>query len=91
MDIQAQIEREGFPEGTHVTILTEPGGRVFRVTRGEDAGQGVEILLTAEAVGMYGEGPSVALILGRLREWAEGVLPAAEAPGRYVRQVFVGD
>ncbi|GBF06429.1 hypothetical protein DAERI_090015 [Deinococcus aerius] len=88
VDLQAQVERERFPDGTRVTVLPEPDGRVFRLTRAEG---GVEILLTDEAVRMYGEGPSVALVLGRLREWAEGALPAAQAPGVYERQVFVGD
>ncbi|GAA5531954.1 hypothetical protein [Deinococcus aluminii] len=89
-ELQTQIEREGFPPGTRVTTRSEPGGQVFRVTRG-DGEHGLEILLPGEASKMYGEGPSLALVLGRLRERAETGLPAAPAPGVYVREVFVGD
>ncbi|MEW6423082.1 MAG: hypothetical protein AB1511_15405 [Deinococcota bacterium] len=90
MDLQAQIEREGFPPGTSVTTLPEPGGQLFRVTQA-GGGRGLELLLTDEAVRMYGEGPSLALVLGRLRERAEAGLPEAQAPGVYAREVFVGD
>ncbi|WP_034384780.1 hypothetical protein [Deinococcus sp. YIM 77859] len=90
MDLQAQIEREGFPPGTSVIPLAEPGGQLFRAT--QDGGtRGLELLLTNEAVRMYGAGPSLALVLSRLRERAERGLPPALAPGVYERQVFVGD
>ncbi|WP_216319490.1 hypothetical protein [Deinococcus aestuarii] len=89
MDLQAQIEHADFPEGAQVHTFTEGPGRVFRVT---DSGErGFEILLTDDAVRMYGEGPTVALVLGRLRERAGEGLPPARAPGEYERQVFVGD
>lgn len=88
MDLQAQIEREDFPAGTQVTTYTEPGGRVFRAAQ---PGRGFELLLTDEAVGMYGEGPTLALVLGRLREAAEAGLPPLEPGQTCVRQTFVGD
>lgn len=53
--------------------------------------RGFEILLTDDAVRLYGEGPTVALVLKRLRERVEEGLPPASAPGEYERQVFVGD
>lgn len=90
MDLQAQIERENFPTGTEVTTFAEAQGRVFRVTAQEEE-RGLDILLTAEAVQMYGEGPTLALVLGRLRAAAEAGLPPMQASGEYVRQVFVGD
>ncbi|WP_102126226.1 hypothetical protein [Deinococcus planocerae] len=89
MDLQAQIAHAGFPEGALVHVVGEGPGRVFRVTGLE--GRGFEILLTDDAVQVYGEGPTVALVLGRLRERAEAGLPPARSPGEYGRQVFVGD
>lgn len=88
-ELRAQIEREGFPAGTVVDTFQEGEGRVFRVTQG--GGRGLELLLTGEAVRIYGEGPTLALVLGRLRECAEAGLPDALAPGEYTREVFVGD
>lgn len=90
MDLQVQIEREGFPPATSVTRRPEPGGQLFRVIQ-DGGGRGLELLLTDEAVQMYGEGPALALVLGRLRKRAEAGLPVAQSPGVYVREVFVGD
>ena len=89
MDFQTQVQQAGFPEGMDVQTLDEPRGRVFRVT-GPD-GRGFELLLTDDAVRMYGEGPSVATVLKRLHDRATQGLPAARAPGEYEREVFVGD
>ncbi|GAA5511950.1 hypothetical protein Dcar01_00664 [Deinococcus carri] len=88
MDFQTQVEHEGFPAGAQVTTAGEPTGRVFRVTQGEGA---LEILLTDDAVKIYGEGPTRAMVLQRLREAAEAGLPPREAGGGCVRQVFLGD
>ncbi|TDE85327.1 hypothetical protein [Deinococcus sp. S9] len=88
MDFAELVAREGFPAGTQVTVLAEPGGRVFRATQ---PGCGFELLLTDEAVQMYGEGPTLALVLGRLREVAEAGLPPLEPGQSCVRQTFVGD
>lgn len=88
MDFEALVAREGFPTGTQVTVSAEPGGRVFRVTQ---PGCGFELLLTDEAVAIYGEGPTLALVLGRLREAAEAGLPPLEPGQSCVRQTFVGD
>jgi hypothetical protein len=90
MEFDGLVEREGFPTGTAVTAFAEAQGRVFRVTAREGE-RGLDILLTAEAVQMYGEGPTLALILGRLRAAAEAGLPPVQASGEYMRQVFVGD
>lgn len=89
MDLQTQIRQAGFPEGVEVHTLAEAQGRVFRVTGPGE--RGFEILLTDDAVRLYGEGPTVALVLKRLRERAGEGLPPAHAPGEYERQVFVGD
>ncbi len=90
MDLQVQIEREGFPSGTSVTRRPELGGQLFRVTQ-DGGGRGLELLLTDEAVQMYGEGPALALVLSCLRKRAEAGLPVAQSPGVYMREVFVGD
>ncbi|MEF2279085.1 hypothetical protein V3W47_12315 [Deinococcus sp. YIM 134068] len=89
MDFRAQIEQAGFPEGVEVSVLGEPQGRVFRVTGPE--GRGFELLLTDDAVRMYGEGPSVATVLKRLHDRVGEGLPPARSPGEYEREVFVGD
>ena len=88
MEFAALVAREGFPAGCEVTAFAEAGGRVFRVTQ---PGRGFELLLTGEAVAMYGEGPTLALVLGRLRAAAEDGLPPLEAGQSCVRQTFVGD
>ncbi|MPY65862.1 hypothetical protein F8S09_04005 [Deinococcus sp. SDU3-2] len=88
MDFPDLVAREGFPPGTQVTTFAAPGGRVFRAAQ---PGRGFELLLTDEAVEMYGEGPTLALVLGRLREAAEAGLPPLEPGQTCVRQTFVGD
>ncbi|MCP2013315.1 hypothetical protein L1280_000443 [Deinococcus sp. HSC-46F16] len=88
MDLPELVAREGFPPGTQITTFTEPGGRVFRAVQ---PGRGFELLLTDEAMQMYGEGPTLALVLGRLREAAEAGLPPLEPGQTCVRQTFVGD
>ena len=80
----------GFPAGTRVDQSDALEGRLFRVT-GEAGARGLEILVTRDALTMYGEGPVTALVLGRLRERAERGLPPTTAPGVYEREVFVGD
>lgn len=90
LDFGGLIERAGFPEGVEVRTYTEGLNRVFRAT--EAGGErGFEVLLTDDAVRMYGEGPAVATILKRLHDRAAEGLPAARAPGEDEREVFVGD
>lgn len=90
MDFPELVAREGFPPGVTVERLPDPHGEVFRVRDG-DGTRGLDLLLTGDAVRMYGEGPTLALVLTRLREVAEAGLPEAGATGGYERQVFVGD
>lgn len=88
MDFAKQVELAGFPAGVAVTVRVTPEGRVFRA---EQAGRGLELLLTTDAVKMYGEGPTVALALERLKKVSEAGLPDVAADGTYQRAVFVGD
>ncbi|MDL2345327.1 hypothetical protein QOL99_14385 [Deinococcus sp. MIMF12] len=90
MDFPDLIAREGFPPGVTVERLPDPHGGVFRV-RTVDGARGLDLLLTGEAVEMYGEGPTLALVLRQLRLAAEAGLPGQDAAGGYERQVFVGD
>ncbi|WP_104990745.1 hypothetical protein [Deinococcus sp. NW-56] len=90
MDFPALVSREGFPPGVTVERLPDPHGEIFRVRNGEGT-RGLDLLLTDEAVRMYGEGPTLALVLTRLREVAETGLPEVGVASGYERQVFVGD
>ncbi|SMB94299.1 hypothetical protein [Deinococcus hopiensis] len=90
MEFQAQVRQMGFPDNMQVDQSDTLEGRVFRVTDASGE-RGLEIFVTRDALAMYGEGPVTALVLGRLREQAGRALRAAEAPGMYERQVFVGD
>jgi len=92
MDLQTQIDQTLFPEGVQVTTYEEMEGRIFRIRqrRGE-VRHGLEILLTDEAVQMYGEGPMVATVLQQLQKHAEQGLPVVEAGQEYQRLTFVGD
>lgn len=86
-DIQHQIELAAFPSGVQVTHFPEGTGQVFRA---EENGRGFEILLTNEAAKMYGEGPSVSLVLTLLKR-AVKALPPALPDGTFERTVFRGD
>ncbi len=92
MDVQTQIDRAEFPENVRVTTYEEMDGRIFRIMRREgETKRGLEILLTDEAVSMYGEGPMVATVLQQLQKHAEDGLPMVEAGQEYERLVFVAD
>ena len=92
MDVQSQINRAGFPEGMQVTTYEEVEGRVFRIRQRQgEIRRGLEILLTDDAMQMYGEGPMVATVLQQLKKHAEDGLPLLEAGQEYERLVYVGD
>lgn len=92
MDLQTQIDQTPFPEGVQVTTYEEMEGRIFRIRqRHGDVRYGLEILLTDEAVQMYGEGPMVATVLQQLQKHAERGLPVVEAGQEYERLTFIGD
>lgn len=79
-----------------MSSYTEPdlnvGGTVFRIMRREAGVKyGLEIVLTAEAIERYGEGPTIATVLHELRRHAEEGLPAVEPGQEYERLVFTGD
>lgn len=83
------MDPANFPQGVEVITFTGREGRVLRV-QSADGERGLNLLLTDKAVRMYGEGPTVALVLGRLRGAAGDGLPPARAPGVHMRQVFGG-
>lgn len=87
-DIQHQIELAQFPADVVVTHFSEGAGEVFRAERG---GRGLELLLTPEAVKMYGEGPSISLVLTTLKRALDQELPPALPGGAFERTVFKGD
>lgn len=92
MNVQSQIDRAEFPEDVQVTSYEEVEGRVFRARqRRGDVRHGLEILLTDEAIQMYGEEPMVATALQQLKRRAEAGLPVVEAGQEYERLTFVGD
>ncbi|MDV6374412.1 hypothetical protein [Deinococcus arenicola] len=93
MDFAKQVELAQFPAGVAVTVREVPAGRMFRaVQSGEGQPErGLELLLTTDAVKMYGAGPTVLLALERLKKAAEAGLPAVQEDGAYARTVFVGD
>lgn len=88
MDFARQVQLAAFPPGVVVTWRTTPDGHVFRAAH---AGRGLELLLTTDALRMYGEGPTVALALERLKKAATAGLPEVGEDGSYPRAVFVGD
>ncbi|SEI58791.1 hypothetical protein SAMN04488058_10158 [Deinococcus reticulitermitis] len=88
MDPTHQIELAGFPPEVQVTHEEGPGGLLLRA---RSAGRGLELLITAEALGMYGEGPAVSLGLSQLLRAVEAGLPDIEPGVSPARVVFVGD
>ncbi|CAM3447157.1 DUF3509 domain-containing protein [Deinococcus saxicola] len=88
MDFARQVELARFPAGVTVTVRQTPDGRIFQAAQ---SGRGLELMVTTDAVKMYGEGPTVALALERLSKVSEAGLPEAGEDGSYVRAVFVGD
>ncbi|WP_229752964.1 hypothetical protein [Deinococcus aerophilus] len=88
MDFARQVELAAFPPGVVVTRRTIPEGHVFRAAQ---PGHGLELLLTRDALRMYGEGPTVALALEHLKKAAQAGLPEVGGDGTYQRAVFVGD
>ncbi|MBB6016007.1 hypothetical protein ACFP9V_11295 [Deinococcus radiopugnans] len=88
MDFARQVELAHFPAGVMVTVRQTPEGRIFQAVQ---AGRGLELLVTTDAVRMYGEGPTVALALERLKKVSEAGLPEVGEDGTYQRAVFVGD
>ncbi len=93
MDFAKQVELARFPAGVVVTVRGTPQGRLFRAAWAEEGQpkRGLELLLTTDAVKMYGEGPTVVLALESLKKAAQAGLPAVGADGTYQRAVFVGD
>ena len=92
MDVQTQIDRADFPAGVQVTTYEEVEGRVFRIrSRQGDTRHGLEILLTDDAMKMYGEEPMVVTVLQELRKHAEAGLPVLQAGQEYERLIYVGD
>lgn len=87
MDFQEQVRAAGFPADTSVTVHGDPHGDLYRVRR---AGGGAELLLTHEAKKMYGEGPSQAMVLTRLRQAVDEGLPPLDGED-HERIVFLGD
>lgn len=88
MDPSHQIELAGFPAEVEVTHEALVDGLLLRAVREE---RGLELLITAEALGMYGEGPAVSLGLTQLSRALEGELPRKQDDGGFARKVFVGD
>ncbi|QFP76038.1 hypothetical protein [Deinococcus sp. AJ005] len=88
MDFAKQVELARFPAGVMVTVRQTPEGRIFQAVQ---SGRGLELMVTTDAVKMYGEGPTVLLALERLKKAAETGLPAVGENGTYQRAVFVGD
>lgn len=88
MDFQELVRREGFAPGVTVEEVARSEGLLLRATSGE---RGLELLVTARAQARYGEGPTLALALGRLREAAEAGLPPRDPGGAWEREVLVND
>lgn len=88
MEFQEQVRAAGFPDGVEVTRREDGQDRIFRVLRGA---YGVELVLTAEAVHMYGEGPGTALALTELRKAVDSGLPQVRLDGTLERLTLVGD
>lgn len=75
MNLQEMAQREGLPASVTVQREETPGGILIRAVNGE---RGAEILITPSACAMYGEGPSINVALGRLRQLTEEELPISE-------------
>ncbi|MFD1732440.1 hypothetical protein ACFSC4_17245 [Deinococcus malanensis] len=88
MEFQEQVRAAGFPDGMEVTRREDDDNRIFRVLQGA---YGVELVLTAEACRMYGEGPSTALALTELRKAVDAGLPQVHLDGTLERLTLVGD
>ncbi|MFK7600614.1 hypothetical protein ACI3L1_00235 [Deinococcus sp. SM5_A1] len=93
MDFAKQVELARFPAGVMVTVRQTPEGRIFQAVRsgGGQPERGLELMVTTDAVKMYGEGPTLLLALERLKKAAEAGLPTVGENGNYQRAVFVGD
>ena len=83
-----QVELAQFPAGVRVTLHSSGPDHVLRV---EGDGTGAELLLTAAAMKMYGEGPSTSMALGVLKEAAQRGLPPRAADDSLERLIFPGD
>ncbi len=88
MDFAKQVDLARFPAGVTVTVRQTPDGRIFQAVQ---SGRGLELMVTTDAVKMYGEGPTLLLALERLKKVSETGLPAVGEDGTYQRAVFVGD
>lgn len=83
-----QVELARFPTGVKVTLHPSGADHILRV---EGDGTGAELLLTAGAMKMYGEGPSTSMALTVLKDAAQRGLPPRAADGTFERLVFPGD
>lgn len=83
-----QVELARFPKGVKVTLHPSGADHILRV---EGDGTGAELLLTAGAMKMYGEGPSTSLALTVLKDAARKGLPAQLPGGSFERLIFPGD
>ncbi|MFC4638614.1 hypothetical protein [Deinococcus hohokamensis] len=92
MNFDQQVAAAGFPEDVQVTREDRLDGLLFRALQGEPGRRqrGAELLLTPEAVRLYGEGPATAMVLTRLLAEVDAGLPVAQN-GLFERIVFVGD
>ncbi|MFC4426347.1 hypothetical protein [Deinococcus navajonensis] len=87
MNFEQQVAAAGFPEDVQVTRETLLDGHLFRAVQDQ---RGAELLLTEEAVRLYGLGPATAMVLTRLLAEVDAGLPEPQN-GRFERIVFVGD
>lgn len=83
-----QVALARFPAGVKVTLHASGADRLLRM---EGDGTGAELLLTAGAMKMYGEGPSTSMALGVLKEAALKGLPPQASDGSFERLIFPGD
>lgn len=87
MNFEEQVRAAGLPADAQVTVHPGPSGDLYRLTYRQG---GAELLLTDEARRMYGEGPSVAMVLTRLRQALDEGLPPLQGE-QHERIVFLGD
>lgn len=87
-DFAHQVELARFPAGVQVSSQVSGPDLLLRAEQGS---AGAELLLTAAAIKMYGEGPSVFMALSRLKHAAEQGLPPLHPDGTFERLVFQGD
>lgn len=86
--IEQQIELVGFPQQVQVSAVPDGAGYLLRVLQD---GHGAELLVTPEAIKIYGEGPSVFTGLTRLKDVTEKGLPPLLPDGSCERLIFQGD